>query len=368
VQNGLDVVEVAQSYQPDIVFADILLQKKNGYEVCEEIKAHPDLRSTPVVLMWSSFMELDQKRYQSSGAQGELEKPFDVESMRHLIRELVQTTREQKIASYISFPQSIRQDFIEEEKQKAKAQPAMTANASAPGLKPPPAPMPTQEFKVEEAQFDIELDLEGDDVMGRVPSRDSVVGQNPGELVEVEEASQFNFQALDLDDEDSLPKAMDTSSGSATMPPPQEDEMFDESWAVRPLHPLPETLGPSREFVADDLEEFQSMDLQKGKKPKLDDFLYKPNFQFESPSDEPVQDSVQQQVSQVQINPNTEVSIQRMSIAEMEAIIRAEVRQVIQKTIAPRLSETLEKVVREELNRILQEEMQVQSQSSSPRS
>src|SRR5580698_858214 len=57
VNLGIDVASVALSFKPDIIFADVLLQKKNGYDVCNELKQDPALSSIPVVLMWSGFME-----------------------------------------------------------------------------------------------------------------------------------------------------------------------------------------------------------------------------------------------------------------------------------------------------------------------
>jgi two-component system cell cycle response regulator len=119
VHNGLDVIEVATNFQPHIVFVDILLQKKNGYEVSQEMRDHAQLKSIPVVLMWSSFMELDQKKYQECGAGAELEKPFDVETMRQLIEQLAPIEDKARISEFLEFPSSISQDFVEEEKAKS---------------------------------------------------------------------------------------------------------------------------------------------------------------------------------------------------------------------------------------------------------
>lgn len=89
VNVGIDVLNVAKIFQPQIVLADILLQKKNGYEVCAELKTDPQLSSVPVVLMWSGFLELDEKKAQQCGADGRLEKPFDSEKLRDVVRSLV---------------------------------------------------------------------------------------------------------------------------------------------------------------------------------------------------------------------------------------------------------------------------------------
>ena len=104
VNVGLDVLTVARKFQPDIIFADVLLQKRNGYDVSADLKHDAALQGTPVVLMWSGFMELDEDKYQASQADGHLEKPFDVKTLRALIHDLVPKTKNQKLSGFLSFP------------------------------------------------------------------------------------------------------------------------------------------------------------------------------------------------------------------------------------------------------------------------
>ncbi len=92
VPSGLDVLTVALTYQPDVVLADVLLTKKNGYEVCHELKADPMTKAVPVILMWSSFMQIDQAQVKKVRADGILEKPFDTETLRKLIEKFVPKT------------------------------------------------------------------------------------------------------------------------------------------------------------------------------------------------------------------------------------------------------------------------------------
>ena len=101
---GLDVVPVVRSFRPDIVLTDILLAKRNGYEVCEDLKKDPELRNIPVILMWSGFMEIDEGKARAAKPDRRLEKPFDAETLRKLVRELVPGTQSNVISSYLSFP------------------------------------------------------------------------------------------------------------------------------------------------------------------------------------------------------------------------------------------------------------------------
>lgn len=133
VHSGVDVVEVTRSFLPDIVFADVLLQKKNGYEVTTDLKNDADLNSIPVVLMWSSFMELDEGAALRSRADRRLEKPFDVESLRQLVLELVPKTRSQRLAHFLKFPESVTDPLLKEEQQKSKAPPPKSLKTKAPG-------------------------------------------------------------------------------------------------------------------------------------------------------------------------------------------------------------------------------------------
>lgn len=113
VPSGLDVVSVALDFHPEIIFADILLTKRNGYDVCAEIKAHASLKNIPVILMWSSFMEFDEKLAQKSGYNGRLEKPFDTEALRSIVHRFVKKTNVHPLKGLLEFPKL--PDFDESE-------------------------------------------------------------------------------------------------------------------------------------------------------------------------------------------------------------------------------------------------------------
>ncbi len=49
--DGLSGLEKAQKEKPDLIVLDIILPRKNGYEVLEEIKKEESLKKTPVILL-----------------------------------------------------------------------------------------------------------------------------------------------------------------------------------------------------------------------------------------------------------------------------------------------------------------------------
>lgn len=113
VPSGLDVLTVAQDFSPDIIFADILLSKKNGYEVCAELKANPKFLKTPIILMWSSFMDFNESLAASSKYTDKIEKPFDTETLRDLVNKHVKKTQNHPLRGLLEFPKF--PDFVESE-------------------------------------------------------------------------------------------------------------------------------------------------------------------------------------------------------------------------------------------------------------
>lgn len=102
---GVDVLPVSKDFKPDIILADVLLTKMNGYEVCTAIKNDPETRQIPVVLMWSVFMELDESKFKQCQADGRLEKPFDKESLRKLVMEFVPKTQTNELTGFLTLPE-----------------------------------------------------------------------------------------------------------------------------------------------------------------------------------------------------------------------------------------------------------------------
>lgn len=49
--NGEEGVEKVQTEKPNLVLLDIILPKKNGFEVLEFIRGNKDLEKTPVILL-----------------------------------------------------------------------------------------------------------------------------------------------------------------------------------------------------------------------------------------------------------------------------------------------------------------------------
>jgi len=74
-----------QAVVPDLLLLDINMPKKNGFEVLEEIKADPILKSLPVVMLTTSSSEADVDQAYKSGASGFITKPVGFDELRQVL-------------------------------------------------------------------------------------------------------------------------------------------------------------------------------------------------------------------------------------------------------------------------------------------
>ena len=90
-RSGVEAVETFERERPDLVVADIQLPRKNGFEVCFDIKRTDAGRSTPVLLMSAVYTDKEHAtRYSGElRAEGYLVKPFEMNAFLDRVRALI---------------------------------------------------------------------------------------------------------------------------------------------------------------------------------------------------------------------------------------------------------------------------------------
>jgi CheY-like chemotaxis protein len=82
--------DAEQSPRPGLILLDLNMPRKDGREALREIKANPDLRRIPVVIMTTSKAEEDIFRSYDLGANSFITKPVTFERLVELMRTLGQ--------------------------------------------------------------------------------------------------------------------------------------------------------------------------------------------------------------------------------------------------------------------------------------
>ena len=74
--DGEEGLALVSRLRPDVVLLDIMMPRRNGYEVCQAIKADPELRRIPVIMLSAKAQEVEVLRGLELGATAYIAKPF----------------------------------------------------------------------------------------------------------------------------------------------------------------------------------------------------------------------------------------------------------------------------------------------------
>lgn len=68
--NGIEALELVDSFQPDIILLDIMMPQKSGLEVLKELKSNQTTKNIPVVMFTAISQDHEKKQAHELGAKG----------------------------------------------------------------------------------------------------------------------------------------------------------------------------------------------------------------------------------------------------------------------------------------------------------
>ena len=75
--DGEDALEKAVREGPELVVLDVILPKKNGFQVCRQLKTSPDTQNIKILMLTSKSQDSDRFWGLKQGADEYMTKPFD---------------------------------------------------------------------------------------------------------------------------------------------------------------------------------------------------------------------------------------------------------------------------------------------------
>ncbi len=80
-KNGEDALRIARKAKPQLVLLDIMMPGMDGYEVCRQLKADPDIRETAVIFLSALDDTKDKVKGLELGAVDYITKPFQADEV-----------------------------------------------------------------------------------------------------------------------------------------------------------------------------------------------------------------------------------------------------------------------------------------------
>ena len=108
-RDGAETLEKIRADKPDLVLLDIMMPKMSGFEVCRKVKADPQLKSIPIVMVTALNEMGDIERGVECGTDDFLSKPINrlelVTRVKSLLRVKHLKNELERMLAYLDEPE-----------------------------------------------------------------------------------------------------------------------------------------------------------------------------------------------------------------------------------------------------------------------
>jgi DNA-binding response OmpR family regulator len=87
--DGDAALQAIAAQVPDLILLDIMLPKKDGFDVCQQIRANPQWQSIKVVMLTAKGRDTEVSKGIALGADAYMTKPFSTRDLVTQVRQLL---------------------------------------------------------------------------------------------------------------------------------------------------------------------------------------------------------------------------------------------------------------------------------------
>ena len=87
--DGEAAVVAAQAFRPDLILLDVMMPKMDGYEVCQRLRADPELKDVVIVMLTAKGREVEKEKGMALGADFYITKPFSTRDVVRSVKEVL---------------------------------------------------------------------------------------------------------------------------------------------------------------------------------------------------------------------------------------------------------------------------------------
>jgi two-component system phosphate regulon response regulator PhoB len=103
VETGEEVHPALAEEMPDLVLLDWMLPELSGIEVCRILRAKPETRNLPIVMLTARGEESERIRGLATGADDYIVKPFSMTEVMARIKSILRRVRPEAVAETLSY-------------------------------------------------------------------------------------------------------------------------------------------------------------------------------------------------------------------------------------------------------------------------
>ncbi|HZA49710.1 MAG TPA: response regulator [Myxococcaceae bacterium] len=87
--NGEETLKALVEFQPDLVLLDVMMPKRNGYEVLQAIRENVALQNIKIIMLSAKGRDVDVEKGLGLGADAYVTKPFATRDLIAKVKEML---------------------------------------------------------------------------------------------------------------------------------------------------------------------------------------------------------------------------------------------------------------------------------------
>jgi two-component system alkaline phosphatase synthesis response regulator PhoP/two-component system response regulator VicR len=91
--DGEQALEKVKEENPDLIVCDVMMPRKDGFEVLREVKADPSTRDIPFIMLTAKAQDADVFRGWASGVDAYLTKPFNPQELLAFVKRVLDASK-----------------------------------------------------------------------------------------------------------------------------------------------------------------------------------------------------------------------------------------------------------------------------------
>ena len=89
VSNGEEAMAAVAERKPDLVLLDVMMPRKDGYEVCQELRASEAWKDVKIIMLTAKGRDVEREKGLALGADDYITKPFATRELVEKVRTLL---------------------------------------------------------------------------------------------------------------------------------------------------------------------------------------------------------------------------------------------------------------------------------------
>ena len=92
-RDGEAALDAVKADPPELILLDVMMPKRDGFDVCQTIRANPDWRNVKIVLLTAKGRDIEREKGMALGADDYITKPFSTREVVDRVKQLLAADR-----------------------------------------------------------------------------------------------------------------------------------------------------------------------------------------------------------------------------------------------------------------------------------